>query len=436
MNIQNETIRINIDINDRDLRSLQDVISDLNSTLSDMNTSIENVSSALSDLQPSGGIVSGAIGALSFMSGAFGILATDTENFKDVIVHLTSNTFPNFSAGLDGAENNLGSLISTFRETTRSAGGFTTALANKKGALSLLGTSLKLLPFAIAIGGIVSLVNHFRDSEEATDDLGEETETLRERIDYLSESIRQNRQAHQDNLDAIRTHERLTGSMIDRIRELNDEQRFTGENQRLLRIWVDQFNDVMGETILTIDRYTGRLDANSQSMIDNRIFNRELALATEKFDEKSRSLNDALIDQNNTLELMEYANFAQQISDAENAVYHYRDELEQATEAMENSASSNLVLEAALSSANRGYREAQEELALLEEKHSILNDKYETNIETIANLEAQMQESYVHMRNLVADYVDEHGIQYRMLNDTQRDVVNEMLGRWETYRDM
>ena len=53
---QNEIIRINIEIDDRDLRRLQEAIVSLNDTLGNLNRSIGNVSDVLSDLQPNSGV--------------------------------------------------------------------------------------------------------------------------------------------------------------------------------------------------------------------------------------------------------------------------------------------------------------------------------------------------------------------------------------------
>ena len=420
MNLQSETIRINIELDDRNVvRNLQGITRELENLVRESENATTAIGRIGDSLNESEGFLHTAAGNFDAFGTAIGIMTSRNDEILDGITSWF-DPLKNLSGGMG--------------DVTEAAGTMIGAKAGMVGTLKAFLGPIGLIITALVIG--VSLFSAFRSTEEAAEDLGEEAETLRERIDNLNEAIRRNREAHEGNMEAIRNHERLTGSMIDRISELNDAQEFSGESQRKLKIWVDQFNDAMGETVLTIDRQTGRLDENSQKMIEHGIFNRDIAIATREFDEKSRDLNVALEDQNRIIGDMEYADLATQIRIAEEALEYYREGLERAEETTisgERAAQRKMLL---IRDATEAYEEAQAEVDRLRGYYYELNDEYENSVTLIADLERQMAESYVIMRNLVADYVDEHGIQYWMLNDTQRDVVHEMLGRWETYRDM
>ena len=429
--MSNKTIRINIDIDDQDVRTLNNALSNLESTLQDLSRtlsdSMQNVKDKVKELNSLEKVTK---------------LSSDAFKTFESIVKLSVAPLYMMDEYLEKLNSKL-SIVKVKKDALTSAiklKNATTWLSVK--ALGAMKLAMKALPFVglISLGmSAISVIGRlFSDTTNATDaieDFGYEAKTSRDRIDTLSERIRNNRQAHEENMRAIRIHDQLTGLMVDRITELTQAQDYYGESGRRLKFWVDQFNEAMGESVLAIDSQTGRLDENSKSMIGSETIRRDIATATDLFNEKSQELNVALEEQAEIMELIEYEDLTVQIKEAEKAVGYYSKAMDESRDANYRSMEAMGVMYSTYRDAIQNYNEAQDALTELQDSYDDLDKKRESAIERVANYEQQMEEHYIKMRNLVADYVEAHGMQYWMLNDTQREIIHEMLERWESYRN-
>ena len=212
---QDEKIRINIQIDDRDVQNLNDILTDLNRTLQNMKDLLqpnENAFGGISDA------MSSAATSASLMTFASGKLL---ESFKP----------------MEGA-------ISV---TTIAAGGFKLALAG--------------IGFAAAIWGIQQFAGWLIDTANNAD-------TTRNRIRRLNDVLDENRQAHENAITEINNNERASGFLINTLLRLNNRtDDLNSDRNEAIRI-ARVLNNAENDLNLTYDRQTGRLTGNSVATLE------------------------------------------------------------------------------------------------------------------------------------------------------------------------
>ena len=178
---QNETIRINIDIDDRDIGNLDNVIRDLNRTLSDLDDTLSGSVRQIQDSVHEFCLLEGAVG---FATGAFDLLERG----------LRLATIP-----LQNINTNIGILNGSTHLLTKKVSGAETALnlkalaaGNATTATKTLGTAMKALPIigTIALIGslattIARLVPQFISSDNA---VREHIDSIRRLADQYNRS--------------------------------------------------------------------------------------------------------------------------------------------------------------------------------------------------------------------------------------------------------
>ena len=262
----NETIRININIDDRAVRDLNTVISDLNTTIGTLQSSISTFQGSFQTLS----------GELSSSSGAWGLAYSGASLLLGTLTLLAvENTH------LKNIPSNIGKIIGAFT-------GLATKLTAKKGVFALLGGALKLLPWVVVAGGVGLFIS-------ALSNAGNNTETTRSRINRLNDTLEENRQAHRDAIDEIDQNERSSGALIttllrlnNRTGDLNDER---DEAIRLIKI----LNAAENGLNLTYDEQTSFLSENSVAALEQEQNRIAMNASLERSNQHFKSLEESLL---------------------------------------------------------------------------------------------------------------------------------------------
>ena len=384
----NETKKIVIDIDTRDVRELRDILSDLDSTISELSDSISGFETSFESMAREIGSSSSALeildGAANTTMAALALLALSSKELGRI-------------------PTNIGLAIGALKT-------FGTGLTVKTGLVGVLGGALKLLPFGLAIGGFTLLV-------DALSGFNTTSRESRDRIRRLNEILEENRDAHREAIDEINENERRSGILVNTLLRLNGRtENLNDERDEAIRI-ARILNGAENDLNLAYDEQTGILDDNSTASLEQ---------------ERSRIAMDASLERSaQHFESLEAAIIAEYEANYENG-----ERLEwltqQRAELNEKLEEGNIQGANAAQIAN-GYRDA---LAVLDAEYYELRD-------TLAEFNDDVEYHFYHwtaeQRAFEAErdaFIAEHGLSYEILSDQQRDVVHRMLGYWETYVDM
>jgi len=393
---QNETIRINID--DRDIRNLNNVINDLDGTLRNLdrtiNNSVGNLQDLFSTLQSSGSSAGVFESAVNDTISALGILNISTGNIRG----------------------NLGLLEGS--------------LFSVEGALGLFKFGLKGLVFTGAIWGIQQLADTLTSKHRAADEARQATIEFEAGLESLREELAENRREHERNIQGIRDRNQVTQTAIDIIERLSRQENLSAEDKNRLRMATDFLNQHISDYAIAVGNAKGSLeDYNDIATRNIGIFN----------------------DQSTHLEVMEtrLTRIAEQYENSRDAAMLLEEPLP-VMEALEEQISlytaeleemSNETLNAQLTSDEFSERqaylidalnEAETELAGLNEEFGGHRERLEEARAEIARLEDEYRVEFTKMFM----HVQEHGLTLGALNDTQRDVVDRAVGYWQQYADL
>ena len=148
-------------------------------------------------------------------------------------------------------------------------------------ASKALGLALKAIPFvavAAAIGALVAvgahLVSWFLRGSESGNKFSQENERSAASIDRLGESIKSNRQAHEDNIRSVKATGQVNGGLINSLqsmhnkyRDLNVQEGLSEASRARIRNKVEQLNASIDGLNLTIDEETGLLTESSRLLL-------------------------------------------------------------------------------------------------------------------------------------------------------------------------
>ena len=406
MKIQNETIRINLDINDRPIRDLKDVLSDLEETISDLSV-------ALGNFETESGR---SLGGLDLLAGGFTLLNYDGEKMKDNLRDLTSKILPNFSSEIGNSEGHIT--------------GFGTAIGKSLGALSGKAAAFGLLKGAMIGLPILGFIGLIGSAARAVDSGSDSTEELDEHLQELSDSLDENRQAHEDNIVGIRRRNRSLTDAIGVIRDLTIEEDLNTEEKNRLRIATDYVNE-------SLARYGDLIGVSSIGLGEN---NEEALRSIENFQQQSRHIDTLNEHVGEIIRLQgehrESSEALPEISarydEVEESVKAYREQLEEMRENHEMSLGYADEHTAAYLALHETLREAEGELRSLGQEMDEHNMIIENAVEQIAYLENAYKVAFTEMYM----HVQEHGLTLGALNDQQLEAVERGIAQWQKYADL
>ena len=380
---QNQTIRIELNMNDSEIRNLQSIIQDLVTVSNNLSSSFQHAQSNIqmlgSEMNASESIFSTQRTAMTYLRDAAFMLGND---YDALVVKL----------------NELAPIQSTAALATDGlAGSFNAkALAAKGATKAVKGLSwgLKALPFvgiAFAVFSLVSnlvrLITNLNSTSNA--------------YENLSERIEQNRETHRNNMRNIDESARSTSRLVDRLLELDSQERRTTRSLREKSAIIAQLNSRNEGLNLTYCDQTKRLTSNSQEVLNNisarNGLNREVARSEALYDNLTKaSLNLAATDLS--------------LEEAIRERDEFNDYLDTSTRLTKNHIAEKYRLNLAVSQLTEQQNELQAEV----QNTGVTWQESLTNIDT---------------------YIQNHGLTLETLSDSQREVLDQMMDRWQLYQE-
>ena len=539
MNIQNETIRINIDINDNAVKNLNNVILDLNDALGTLNTSIGNIQSTLNNLSSSSGSVNATSNPFGILALAMWALNVDSVKIRDNLSSLTKTTLPALSSELSITNKGIGGLATAFTTTTKKIGG-------TKVALGLFKLALKAIPFMLAImgiqqlfnaigtlvtrlnetldpadefrirmerigiptrfftakieqleeelarlnecanatpeelakierelnsahaavtsmtGGIGLVRNEFNEWVPAIIDANDETvfftsrlEQLRHEFNRSKRTTDQSSQAYEENMSALRSNSRIVGSHIDTVSRLTRQTNLTATEQIELAESVRFLDGHFTDLNIRICEETGLLNQSISSLRSRASTSDVLAFSTNSLAYAQELMNDLTEE---SLDLNRQYDDVREIHSRMGEVYREVTSLlaDQGIEMEQLIFRQHLLGDSTdiLSDSTEALNELREmgiitaegeidAILQLKEMHEDYTDQLSLvseEIATNATNREQAAERVIAAEELMSQAAYFHTTTLEDLSDTQRSVVNRLVGYWETYaaagRDM
>ena len=411
---QNETIRINLEIDDRDLRNLNNVISDLQTTLDDLNRTLKD---SISQVQ-------NTVREFSFFEEAIGI----TNGMFDTLVRtlsVSTMTFKNLDDNikfLTGTKNAFTTATNASRAATDKK---TTSLWLASAAATGLKWTMKALPFvgiAVAIGSLVTTIMRWAGS---TNDTADATQNLENRLANLRNEFEGNRQSHDSTIRSIRAHNQTMNDLIDTVIRLSGNTGNSAEKQNELMRAVDLLNLSTSDYTLILDETTFSLMGNSDEVLENMRNYHNLNGAMGE----SEAILEELISHHSELN---YATsmveeLEQTYTDLYETMGNYRNRIDEISTIMPESSAQ--------------YRELREEQNNLEEAYSQtavalkeLSDDLEVQQEALYETQKSIQGLEYQLDSLARNTVESMNLQsmsYETMTESQRAVVDGFRSMYE-----
>ena len=316
---QNETIRINFDIDDRSLRNLNDTISSLERTLNDLSRTLSSTANEFSLLDAGSSIVNGTFDTL---------LRT---------LSISSMSLGNIDENLDILTGTQGLFSIATGASQVAMDKKTTSMWLAAGAAKGLSFAMKALPFVGLLTMALSLINILARLFRGTNDTSNATDELADRMEYLNDRMEESRKRHEERVQAINDDRRSTQELITRLRVLQgEESKSNGERVEAIRI-ARELNDRIDGLNFAYDKSTGLLDKNSLAVLGMADYYGRLAHAIETLEGNQIRLNEitaefAEIDLELELLRKEYLELTEGVCDFGRALEINAEELEKVNE--------------------------------------------------------------------------------------------------------
>lgn len=380
---QNQTIKIDINMSDSEIRNLNSIIQDLVSASNDLSEAFKDIYSALESLD------SGTSSSVSTFNSQLDII-TNLRN----AAFLMGNDFNDLTKSLE-------LLITKKLNAASAAGGLSTAFLSKgvaakvaAGSVRILNVALKALPFIGAGLAVWSLVSSLASLAFGSKETAEEVQTLTERID-------ENRQSHEERGQEIMKDVRTNNDLVARLRELQAQESLTNA-ERVESVRISQeLNDRLEGMNLTFDKSTGFLDENGSAALEIADHYADLASATTTLESNQQRLNEIMEEfGENDLELKDL-----------------QEELENTSEFVYDFATGTEIL-------NSEFINLTSEIKRLEDQQGDLR------LET-AELEAQTYETATHMAELWDMVAYQNSLSFDTMTEAQKAVVEGFQSMYE-----
>ena len=410
---QNQTIRLDINLSDSEIRTLRTSIQNLTDSVNILGTAFGNTQGSLQALNHESGAIESIFATqrttMTYLRDASFMLGDDFSKLTDTLDNLrTSQVLATISTG---------TLKSGF--TLKGAAASTAAVG-----VGILSGALKALPF-IGIGiAALSLVGNLINLFRRTNDTSDATDNLADRIANLRDEFSEASKTHSENIQSIRKHNRMMNNLIDTVIRLAGNTGDCVQKQNQLNSAIALLNANTTGYIFTLDSATGSLSANNLKVLENmRTYHNlnsamtesdiildelielherytsattrvneletaynELTISVDEYAERANYLNEATvlsIEQSNEFSY-ELTNLVQRIEDANTAIYEIQDEL-------------------------MGYQAEVDET------------RYR-----IAYLEEQHAESFTNMNEIITESVANQVLFWDSLNEHQQGVMNNL----------
>ena len=251
---QNETIRINID--DRDIRSLngtlaglQSSLDDLRSTLEDSMRNVQNMTKELSPLES----------AVKMSSDAFKTLESGVK-LTVTPLYLMVTQGKKLNPMLEASTTNLAAMKGVLNLKTIAAWGSVAAMKAMKFAMYALPI-VGLVSMAISLIGVLGrLFTGTNNASDATEGYRNELDRLRSSMENTADATEESRGSFKDNMAALRRNSDTVDHHIERLARLSRETDLSNEERGQMIHSVAVLNEHIEGLNLTIDEETGALN--------------------------------------------------------------------------------------------------------------------------------------------------------------------------------
>jgi len=256
---QDQTIRIDINLSDSEIRNLETSIQKLTDSVNILGSSFNNVQGDLQTLGRESSVI----------ETVFGAQRTAMLHLRDAAFMLSNTGFRELTRDLDKLKTNqalatisTGALKSGF--TLKGAAASTAAIG-----VGILSGALKALPFIgiglAALSFVGNLVNLFRNTNETSD----ATDNLADRIANLRDEFAEASKSHDDNLRGIRAHNRAMNDLIDTIIRLAGNTGDCVDSQNELNTAIELLNRNTSGYVFTLNDLTDGLSETNQELLGN-----------------------------------------------------------------------------------------------------------------------------------------------------------------------
>lgn len=270
------------------------------------------------------------------------------------------------------------------------------ALRFLSGPVGWIVTGIGLL-----VTGVVALVKWFNKSSAEADRLNAETEELGESVNSLTKSVSSNANAYKESISSIESTSKANADLVQRIQELSEKENKSAADKLLLKDSIEQLNGSVDGLNLSYSEEANALNMSSEQL-DARLKLMEdmetAAAGQERLLEISKEQNE--VD-------MKLAEINELRADAK--------------EKMEN-----------LDIKSKDYAET---LAELQEQEDALKISEEELREQYGLTEAQITTA---MENIATSTEGSVAIQlmaFASLNDANKELVEDMMSKWQEYKD-
>ena len=255
----------------------------------------------------------------------------------------------------------------------------------------------------LLVAGVIGLVSWLNRGTEAGAAFASENERSAKAMDDLNSSIDSNRRAHDNNVRSAQVSNRVNNDLIDSLDSLRNAENLTAGQRAQVRNTVEQLNSSMEGLNLVIDEETGLLTESSRALLEQARLYNDVNSARSQADSILNRLNQAQAEAiEKQLELDILAARRASIEEDDNLRWGER-------------------------------RKLIRELDNLEQETIGTKEQLTNEIEILGNMHYEV---YTQMSDTTVQFVEDQKFAYENLSDSQRAVVDKLVDRWTTYRDL
>jgi len=286
----------------------------------------------------------------------------------------------------------------------------TMLLTAAKAALNAVLNANPFLFIVTAIGAVVTatigLVKWFNRSSDASIELKEQQEALAEEMDDFSNSIKENKAAHEENVNSITANRNANYRLVRQLKELEGVENKSAVQKRQMALIVDQLNGEIEGLNLQYDEENDHLNMSiDQIRQKNKLYAEQ---------DKSVAIQEQLVEM-----LQKEAEIDLKLEDLKDQRAEYDNQLQL-----------NIISEKEHAELLEGLKIIEEDLIEtkreLGDEIGVLEGQWEESIETIEDLENKYVDSFGEMAFATEESVDRQIGALDQLNDAQQGVVESV----------
>ena len=166
----------------------------------------------------------------------------------------------------------------------------TEAIKAAQAAQTALNIAQLANPIGIAVAavaglatGVAVLATTMDDSEDSVDEFSEAIERTTQKTEELNETIRTNRQTHEDNMTAIEAEANMNRDLVEELNDLMNAESRTAEQKNRIQGIVYQLNQALPELNAAYDAQRDKLSLNTKT-VEQYIKEKEAQLKVEELE--------------------------------------------------------------------------------------------------------------------------------------------------------